>query len=124
MIADGVDTDELETHERREGMFGSIFWGMVKLGMSAALAGGGYLLNATGFDVDLGGDQSSRSIFLLRLCDAGIPMITSAIAMHAHPMWNGVQVGEAMTWLQQQIGEVQRMHPDRKVVLGETGWIT
>ena len=97
MIADGVDTDELETHERREGMFGSIFWGMVKLGMSAALAGGGYLLNATGFDVDLGGDQSSRSIFLLRLCDAGIPMITSAIAMHAHPMWNGVQVSEAMT---------------------------
>jgi len=83
MIADVVDTDELKTHERREGMFGSIFWWMVKLGLSAALAGGGYLLNATGFDVDLGGNQADRSIFLLRLFDAGIPMVGSAIAIWA-----------------------------------------
>jgi GPH family glycoside/pentoside/hexuronide:cation symporter len=83
MIADVVDTDELKTHERREGMFGSIFWWMVKLGMSAALAGGGYLLNATGFDVALEGNQAARSILLLRLFDAGIPMLTSAIAIWA-----------------------------------------
>jgi glycoside/pentoside/hexuronide:cation symporter, GPH family len=38
MIADVVDVDELETHQRREGMFGSIFWWVVKLGMAAALA--------------------------------------------------------------------------------------
>ena len=42
MIADVVDVDELHTHERREGMYGSIFWWVVKLGMAAALAGGGY----------------------------------------------------------------------------------
>jgi GPH family glycoside/pentoside/hexuronide:cation symporter len=83
MIADVVDTDELKTHERREGMFGSIFWWMVKLGMAAALAGGGYLLNATGFNVDLEGNQAPRTIFLLRLFDAGIPMLTSAIAIWA-----------------------------------------
>lgn len=83
MVADVVDTDELTTHERREGMFGSIFWWTVKLGMAAALAGGGYLLNATGFDVDLGGAQSDHTIFLLRLCDAGIPIVTSAIAIWA-----------------------------------------
>jgi len=83
MIADVVDTDELKTHERREGMFGSIFWWMVKLGLSAALAGGGYLLNATGFDVDLGGNQTARSITLLRIFDAGIPMVASAIAIWA-----------------------------------------
>ncbi len=81
MVADVVDTDELKTHQRREGMFGSIFWWTVKLGMAAALAGGGYLLNATGFDVALGGEQSSRSIILLRLCDAGIPIVASAIAI-------------------------------------------
>jgi GPH family glycoside/pentoside/hexuronide:cation symporter len=46
MIADVVDMDELNTHERREGMYGSIFWWVVKLGMAAALAGGGFLLNA------------------------------------------------------------------------------
>ena len=83
MVADVVDTDELKTSRRREGMFGSIFWWMVKLGMAAALAGGGYLLNATGFDVNLGSDQASRTITLLRLCDAGIPILTSALAIWA-----------------------------------------
>lgn len=83
MVADVVDTDELKTSRRREGMFGSIFWWMVKLGMAAALAGGGYLLNATGFDVNLGSDQAGRTITLLRLCDAGIPILTSALAIWA-----------------------------------------
>jgi glycoside/pentoside/hexuronide:cation symporter, GPH family len=83
MIADVVDADELDTHERREGMYGSIFWWVVKLGMAAALAAGGFLLNATGFDVALGGDQSERTIYLMRLCDAFIPVATSAIAIWA-----------------------------------------
>ena len=83
MIADVVDTDELKTHQRREGMYGSIFWWMVKLGMAAALAGGGYLLNATGFDVALRGAAAGRSITLMRLCDAVIPILTSAIAIWA-----------------------------------------
>lgn len=83
MIADVVDADELQTHQRREGMFGSIFWFMVKLGMSAALAGGGYMLNASGFDVALGGDQAPRTITLLRLFDAGVPVLCSALAIWA-----------------------------------------
>jgi GPH family glycoside/pentoside/hexuronide:cation symporter len=83
MIADVVDADEIETHERREGMFGSIFWWTVKLGLSAALAGSGYLLNATGFNVDLGPAQTDSAIFWMRVFDAVIPMITSAIAVWA-----------------------------------------
>ncbi len=83
MIADVVDFDELQTHQRREGMFGSIFWWMVKLGLSAALVGSGYMLNATGFDVALQGPQSEHTIFMLRLFDAGVPMLTSAIAIWA-----------------------------------------
>lgn len=83
MIADVVDMDELETHERREGMYGSIFWWTVKLGMAAALAGGGYILDATGFNVALGGQQSPTTIILLRLFDAGLPFIASAIAIWA-----------------------------------------
>lgn len=83
MIADVVDADELVTHERREGMYGSIFWWVVKLGMAAALAAGGFLLNATGFDVALGGDQSERTIYLMRLFDAFIPAIASGVAIWA-----------------------------------------
>ena len=51
MMADVVDLDELQTHERREGMYGSIYWWVVKLGQGVALAAGGFLLNFTGFDV-------------------------------------------------------------------------
>ncbi|MEM6273657.1 MAG: MFS transporter [Myxococcota bacterium] len=83
MIADVVDEDELHTHERREGMYGSIFWWVVKVGMAAALAGGGFLLNATGFQVELGSAQSAESILLLRVFDAVIPMLASAVAIYA-----------------------------------------
>jgi GPH family glycoside/pentoside/hexuronide:cation symporter len=83
MIADVVDVDEIESFERREGMFGAVFWWVVKLGMAAALAGGGFLLNATGFDVDLGGNQSERTITLMRLCDALVPLVASGLAIWA-----------------------------------------
>jgi len=81
MVADVVDVDELKSRKRREGMFGSIFWWVVKLGMAAALAVGGILLDATGFDVDLGGNQTGKAILLMRLFDAFIPMLTSGVAI-------------------------------------------
>ena len=81
MMADVCDEDELRTHQRREGMFGSIFWWVVKVGMAAALAAGGFILNATGFDVALGGAQSDRTLFLLRIADVVIPMVTSGLAI-------------------------------------------
>ena len=83
MIADVVDADELNTRQRREGMYGSIFWWVVKLGMAVAIAAGGFLLNATGFEVDLGGDQTERTIILMRAFDAFIPAIASLIAIWA-----------------------------------------
>jgi GPH family glycoside/pentoside/hexuronide:cation symporter len=83
MIADVVDCDELQTHERREGMYGSIFWWVVKLGMAAALAAGGFLLNATGFDVALEGNQTAQAIFLMRLFDVFVPFLASGIAIWA-----------------------------------------
>ena len=83
MIADVVDMDELETHERREGMYGAIFWWVVKLGMAAAIAAGGFLLNATGFDVALEGNQAERTIYLMRVFDAFIPFAASGVAIWA-----------------------------------------
>lgn len=83
MIADVCDLDELETDERREGMFGSIYWWVVKLGMALALAAGGFLLNATGFDVTLGADQSERTLYLMRLIDVIVPVVSSGLAIWA-----------------------------------------
>lgn len=83
MVADVVDMDELNTHERREGMFASIFWWVVKLGQAVAIAGGGFLLNATGFDVALEGAQGEQTLYLMRLADAFIPVVASGIAIWA-----------------------------------------
>lgn len=83
MVADVCDLDELETGRRREGMFGSIYWWMVKIGMSLAALIAGFLLSATGFDVALGGDQSEKTLFLLKVFDISVPMVTSILALLA-----------------------------------------
>ncbi|MFQ3267185.1 MAG: GPH family glycoside/pentoside/hexuronide:cation symporter [Colwellia sp.] len=81
MVADVCDLDELETGERREGMFGSIYWWVVKLGLAAAMAAGGFLLHATGFDVSLGGAQSADTLFYMRIADVFVPVLCSVIAI-------------------------------------------
>ncbi len=83
MIADVVDLDELHTGERREGMFGSVFWWMVKLGQSGAILVGGFLLFSTGLDPALGANQPEGTIFWLRIYDAFVPLVASAIAIYA-----------------------------------------
>ena len=83
MMADVCDLDEFENGHRREGMFGAIFWWVVKLGMALAFALSGHLLNATGFDVNLGEIQPARTLFLLRVFDIGVPIVTSLLAIWA-----------------------------------------
>ncbi len=81
MVADVCDFDELKSGMRREGMFGAIFWWVVKLGMALALWLSGYLLNFTGFDVALGGEQTTETLFLMRLFDSGFPAVASLLAI-------------------------------------------
>lgn len=75
MMADVVDMDEMRTHQRREGMFASIYWWVVKLGQGMATAMGGYLLASTGFDEALGGAQSQDTLLWLRIFDVSIPVL-------------------------------------------------
>jgi len=81
MLADVCDLDELHTGKRREGTFGAIYWWMIKLGQAAASLISGILLNATGFNVALGGHQTAHTLLYMRLCDIGIPIVTSIIAI-------------------------------------------
>jgi GPH family glycoside/pentoside/hexuronide:cation symporter len=81
MVADVCDYDELQTGKRREGMFGAIYWWMVKIGMSVAGLLTGVTLNASGFDVAKGVAQSAATLFALRLFDVGTTIITSGIAI-------------------------------------------
>jgi len=81
MIADVCDYDELETKQRREGVFGAIYWWMVKFGMTLAGLLTGIILNVSGDDVALAVGQSAKTLLLMRVFDVGIPIVTSAIAI-------------------------------------------
>ena len=81
MVADVCDLDELKTDTRREGMFGAIYWWMVKLGLAVSSLLSGILLNATGFNIALGANQTVKTLLYMRLCDIGIPIVTSLAAI-------------------------------------------
>lgn len=46
------------------------------------------------------------------------------IVMHAHPLWNGKSLEEALPWTVEQVMAIEAAHPLRQVVVGETGWAT
>ena len=46
------------------------------------------------------------------------------VTMHAHPLWNGILLADALPWFEDQVKAVQATHPTREIVIGETGWAT
>ncbi len=46
------------------------------------------------------------------------------ITLHAHPMWNGLQLADALPWLAGRLAEIAAYHPGVPIVVGETGWAT
>ena len=81
MLADICDLDELETGERREGMFTAVYWWMVKMGLALAGLLGGAMLAWTGFDQGKGIGQSLDTLFWMRAFDVAIPIVASVIAI-------------------------------------------
>lgn len=43
---------------------------------------------------------------------------------HIHPLWNGKTLDIAINWMDSVYQDLQTLHPDHKIVLGETGWAT
>ena len=86
MTADVCDLDELRNGlPRREGTFGAIYWWMVKIGQSIALALGGLVLSLVGFDAGKE-SQSLETMNNLRIWDIIIPSLTAGLAIYV--MWN------------------------------------
>ena len=85
MTADVIDLDELQTGKRREGVFGAIYWWMVKFGF--AIAGGltGTILTLVGFTSGAE-SQPENAIIGLRLFFTGFPIIGTLIAIYV--MWD------------------------------------
>lgn len=85
MTADVCDLDELNTGKRREGIFGAIYWWMVKFGF--AIAGGlsGLIISYVGLNPDAV-VQPDGAVTGLRLFFSGVPIIGTLIAIGI--MWN------------------------------------
>jgi glycoside/pentoside/hexuronide:cation symporter, GPH family len=80
MTADVCDLDELNNGERREAMFGAVYWWMVKLGYAIAMLTSGIVLHLVGFDENID-VQTAESLINLRIADILIPIITALIAI-------------------------------------------
>ena len=80
MTADVCDLDELRNGERREAMFGAVYWWMVKLGTAIALLTSGVVLQYVGFDQNVQ-IQTVETLTNLRLADIVIPIFTGIIAI-------------------------------------------
>lgn len=85
MTADVCDLDELNNNERREGMFGAVYWWMVKLGTAAAMLTSGVVLHYIGFNEEVQ-VQTAETITNLRIADIVIPIFAGILAIMI--MWN------------------------------------
>ena len=80
MTADVCDLDELNNGERREGMFGAVYWWMVKLGTAAAMLLSGVVLHYIGFNQEVK-VQTLETITNLRIADILIPIFSGILAI-------------------------------------------
>ena len=80
MTADICDLDELQTGKRREGIFGAIYWWMVKFGFAIAGLLSGAILTVVGFTPDAA-VQADGAMSGLRLFYSGIPILGTSVAL-------------------------------------------
>jgi GPH family glycoside/pentoside/hexuronide:cation symporter len=79
MTSDIIDIDELNTGKRREGVFGAIYWWMVKFGFAIAGLLTGAIMSLVGFVPDT--VNSEASITGIRLFYSGLPILGTLGAM-------------------------------------------
>jgi GPH family glycoside/pentoside/hexuronide:cation symporter len=80
MTADVCDMDELTSGKRREGIFGAIYWWMVKFGFAIAGLLTGVIMSVVGFKAGAA-TQAEGAVTGLRLFFSGIPILGTLIAM-------------------------------------------
>ena len=81
MTADVIDIDELNSGKRREGIFGAIYWWMVKVGFAIAGALSGLIIAFVGFNPDLTTTEQQSAVDGLLAFFCFFPMTGTIIAM-------------------------------------------
>jgi exo-beta-1,3-glucanase (GH17 family) len=46
------------------------------------------------------------------------------IVLHAYAMWNSQTLENALPWTEKTFHDIQTLHPNKQIVLGESGWAT
>jgi GPH family glycoside/pentoside/hexuronide:cation symporter len=81
MTADVIDIDEINTGKRREGIFGAIYWWMVKVGYGIAGALSGVIITIVGFNSELATTDQQAAVDGLHAFFCFFPMIGTILAM-------------------------------------------
>ena len=81
MTADVIDIDELNSGKRREGIFGAIYWWMVKVGFAIAGALSGVIIGVVGFNPELATTDQQTAVDGLHAFFCFFPAVGTVIAM-------------------------------------------
>jgi glycoside/pentoside/hexuronide:cation symporter, GPH family len=81
MTADVCDLDELKHYKRREGIFGAIYWWMVKFGFAIAGLLSGLIMSFVHFTPDAP-SQPDGAVTGLRIFFSAVPILGTLIAMY------------------------------------------
>lgn len=81
MLADVIDHDELETGQRREGSFAACQSWISRAGMALGAGASGWILQATGFNSQIEGQQPENVMLVMRLLMSGVPIFGLVIAL-------------------------------------------
>lgn len=108
MQVDVVDLDELNTGERREGSFASIFSWVLKLSFCLGFMISGPLLQMTGFNDGLQGEALERALTNMRIGYIALPvasLVVAAIILRFFPL-NAKRLTEIRGQLEARRGKV------------------
>ncbi|MFT5846746.1 MFS transporter [Psychroserpens sp.] len=106
MTADIIDVDQLNTGKRREGIFGAIYWWMVKVGFAIAGALSGVIIGVVGFNPDLATTDQQSAVDGLHAFFCFFPVAGTLLAMYIMRNYNITE---------ESAGEVRKELNKRKV---------
>jgi len=108
MTADVCDLDELNYGQRREGIFGAIYWWVVKFGFAVAGLLSYVILDLINFDGNLA-QQAPDTIFWLRFSFSAVPIAGTLTAIFY--MWNYGLTEEKLKGIQAELAKRKAPKP-------------
>ncbi|WP_260681653.1 glycosyl hydrolase family 17 protein [Aliiglaciecola sp. M165] len=76
--------------------------------------------NATRVPVTLADDYN----FWNKPWSQDIAQALDYIVLHAYAMWNSQTLDNAVAWTEKTFNDIKALHPNKQIVLGESGWAT